>query len=221
MNNMQILHECKDSRDDHFSQRRNRNRNRAQQLPQGISRTREIDDDNFDRGDDTEEAILEHLMSIDNSRSTNIDKSQQDVLTCLKYAEDGGLFSSSNATNLTTMDSDNANDEVQHVCEEQITMEDIWMSEYEQRRLQWKKKTCEPPSHTNLRPREEMRSNNSSSILQDGNAFRVGNSIEQDNETHELRIRQYTEISHLDTSVNIEQLIEEFTLNREQGERSE
>ena len=66
-----------------------------------------------------------------------------------------------------------------------------------------------------------MSSNNSSSILQDGNAFRVGNSIEQDIETHELRIRQYIEISHLDTSVNIEQLIEEFTLNREQGERSE
>ena len=79
-------------------------------------------------------------MSIDNSRLTNIDKSQQDVLTCLKYAEDGGLFSLSNATNPTTMDSDNANDGVQHVCEEQITMEDIWMSEYKQRHLQWKKK---------------------------------------------------------------------------------
>jgi hypothetical protein len=119
MDNMQILHECRDSRDDHFSQRRNRNRNRAHQLPQGISRTRENDDDDFGNGDDTEDAILEHLISIADARSTNMSKGQQDVLTCLKYAEDGGLFSLSDASDPTTMnsnfaDSDNGLEQINY-----------------------------------------------------------------------------------------------------------
>jgi chromosomal replication initiation ATPase DnaA len=89
-----------------------------------------------------------------------------------------------------------------------------------QHRLQWKKKTREPPgsseSHTHI-PNEETYPNSSNSILHDGNAFRVIASTEQVVETHELSIRQYTEISNPDPNININQLVEEFTLNKEQA----
>lgn len=133
-------------------------------------------------------------MSIADSRSVNMSKTQQDVLTCLKCAEDGGLFSTSSASDPMTMDSNNADDGLEQVCEEQVAMEDIWKAEYEQHRLQWKKNTCEPLCYINLRPTEDVCSNSSSSILHDGSVFRVSSSTEQDIETHEPSICQYTEI---------------------------
>jgi hypothetical protein len=218
MDNMQILHECRDSRDDHFSQRRTRNRNRAHQLPQGMSRTAQMDDDDITTRDDTDEAVLEHLMSIAASRSTNMNKNQQDVLTCLKYAEDGGLFSKLSTSDQKTIDNDNAqaHNGLENVDGEQITMEDVWKAEYEQRRLQWKKNTCEHLPRINLIPREEIYSNNSSSVLHDGNAFRVGSTTTHDVETHVPSIRQHTNISNPDPDINLDELIKEFTLNREQ-----
>ena len=214
MDNMQILHECRDSRDDHFSKRRNHNKNRAQQLPQTLSRTRENDDDDFGNDDDTEEAILEHLMSIADTRSTNMSKSMQDVIACLKYAEDGGLFSTSSLNNSMVVDNQNDDDGLYQINEEQVPMEQVWAAEYEQRRLQWKKKTCEQPTNIESRLMEDSNSNNSNSLLHDGHAFRM--EIPEQNTEIQPSIQQCIKNTHQESDVDMNDVVNKFSLNREQ-----
>ncbi|KAK0229810.1 hypothetical protein EDD85DRAFT_956905 [Armillaria nabsnona] len=60
MNNMQILHECRDSRDDHFAERRAHNH----EVPRGHYRNQH-DSDDFNDEENTQEAILEHMRSLE------------------------------------------------------------------------------------------------------------------------------------------------------------
>jgi len=61
--NMQILHECKDSRDDHFMNRRNRNRNRTNQIP-GSSATSRSTNDDFVTDDTSENLIFYNMLKM-------------------------------------------------------------------------------------------------------------------------------------------------------------
>jgi hypothetical protein len=208
MDNMQILHECKDSRDDHFVQRRNRNRNRANCE---ITRTRESDDDDFSGDRDCEELILDHLMSIDDSQSARIDRARENVLTCLKFADESGLFNSP----CNEMSTDNDSDGQNQVTEENLTLEDIWKAEYEEHRLEWKKRTCTNPSQI-----EDPNITNAQPILNDGSVFRKNNLTEQTSqplEPHMCHIPPSTQIIDPQPMLAIEQLVQKFTLNREQA----
>lgn len=127
-------------------------------------------------------------MSIANSHSVIMSKAQQDVLTCLKYAEDGGLFSRTTSSDLTLTNNHDIDDGAEEVHEEQLTKEEIWKAEYKERRLQWKKNACEPPSVIDSRSRGEANSGVGHSILHDGSAFRASCSTEQDIENYQPSI---------------------------------
>jgi hypothetical protein len=82
MDNMQLLHECKDSRDDHFSKRQE-GRNRSSRVPlemssRGGGPALDEDEEEF-----TEDLILEHLQSIDSCRLVQLDRSMENVISCL------------------------------------------------------------------------------------------------------------------------------------------
>lgn len=216
MDNMQILHECKDSRDDHFVQRRNRNRNRASQIPSEITQTQDTNNDNNDfvGNTDSEETILDHLLSITDSQPATMHKTRQDVLTCLKYTTDCGLFSSPSDQML--VDSD-FNDGLDHVGEEELTKEDIWKAEYENRRLQWKKRTCELSSSVQISSTDRPNNTNDRQILNDGSAFRINVSNQENHEPLQPHIQPFAEMIDPEPMVAVEQLVEEFTLNKEQA----
>lgn len=95
MHNMQLLHECKDSRDDHFEQRRSRNRLATEVVSstwmQEVSQ--EADDVH---GDETIDDILTHITSMEESRSRHNAKVSASVRALVVAAESAGLFSSSN-----------------------------------------------------------------------------------------------------------------------------
>ena len=78
MDNMQILHECCDSRDDHFADCQNRNRICSRRAPGEFTGSRNADDD-FGGEDDEDVLILEHLQSIDSSTSTSREVSDDNV----------------------------------------------------------------------------------------------------------------------------------------------
>lgn len=92
INNMQLLHECRDSRDDHFAQRRSRSKANVDLVSTAwVGEAMATQDDMCE--EQTEEDILSHLRSIDQSRSLNKQKVTDSANACVHAAEGAGLFS--------------------------------------------------------------------------------------------------------------------------------
>jgi hypothetical protein len=85
LDNMQLLHECRDHRDDHFADR-SRNQN-SQPSFEGIGNDTN-DNDDFELTDPSSvnAALLSHLTSIDDSRSLHMTESQHTIDQCLQQA---------------------------------------------------------------------------------------------------------------------------------------
>ena len=209
--NMQLLHECKDSRDDHFANRRSGIRNRANQILNGQSCSRSEDD--FGRDNDSEDLILEHLVSIQNSRSVASIQAQQDVLTCLKHAETAGLFPARGAVDVdrTLAVNDNLNEEI---FEQQPALEELWKKKYDDRKQEWKKKAqVVPVQTTNTNTSSNLVDSAQTCNIRDGSAFRSAaiNSVQRPT------ICQNIPATDADREVDIDEIVQEFTLNREQA----
>ncbi|EPQ49839.1 hypothetical protein GLOTRDRAFT_134546 [Gloeophyllum trabeum ATCC 11539] len=118
MDNIQILHECKDSRDDHFANRRSH----AQ--------------DDF-IGETDEADILEHLESIESSTSFHATQSMSSVHDCLKHVEETHLFESNIAGQRYDglLQSAEAED---IIASDSPDLEAEWKQAYDQRRDEWK-----------------------------------------------------------------------------------
>ena len=202
MDNMQILHECKDSRDDHFTQRRVRNRDRQNQVSDSVIQTTETTDNNGLTENDND-SILEHLLAIDNCHSASTEKSREDVVSCVTYAEESGLFSS-----LSTSPHENPNNEnLEEVNDDALSYEDIWKAEYDTRRLQWKQQACQ--SAAQPQARESIYESN---IQHETNTLSAA--------TEEIREPQICTpqlATDLEPVIDMEQIIQQFTLNREQA----
>jgi len=90
IDNMQILHECKDCRDDHFVHHHARRTSlRVSQEITSSAHYDEADDLTVNAEDDD---ILTHLESIENCNSIRSQKNVINVLTCLQHAEQNGMF---------------------------------------------------------------------------------------------------------------------------------
>jgi hypothetical protein len=87
IDNMQLLHECKDSRDAHFKNRRNR-----RQAGLTLEMQRGCRDSN-DFGEDTDETLIGHLTSIEACHSQRSETSRGNILSALEFARDSGLIS--------------------------------------------------------------------------------------------------------------------------------
>ena len=132
INNMQLLHECRDSRDDHFE---NRSRTRSIYVAhEGTGRPSD-DDDNFQTTDaeTINTALLNHLLSIDESRSLHMNESQEMVNQCLQEAHLHGLF------NLSEQRVSEAPDRLGVLADNNTSMqEQDWAHEYERRKQEWR-----------------------------------------------------------------------------------
>jgi hypothetical protein len=139
LENMQALHDCKDSRDDHFQARQSNRKNRVS------SQQGNKDDicDDFMLGDPDEigNKILEHLNDTESSRSSANNSSLSDAVACVRAAAKGGMFDA-DQTDTMIVDADCQ----QHIETEDRMLEDVWASEYEQRKTDWR------ASLVNLRP---------------------------------------------------------------------
>ena len=135
MNNMQILHECKDSKNNHFRMRKNR------VLP---SERRSVHDLSPDQPNMNE--ILDHIDSVENYHSRATMESLGHVADCLSELESSGLFNVPEGTRAGNLDE--SEQRPPHETPERMmlpdddTLEDQWKSVYEKRRDEWKRKLC-------------------------------------------------------------------------------
>jgi DNA replication protein DnaC len=133
--NMQLLHECQDSRDDHFQ--------KCSQSCLNIACNKEetqyLETDDFNSNDPQtiNEMLLNHLTSIDDSHSLHAKDSEQIVNDCLQEAQRTGLFNdyqSFISDNMFPHDLGYATDE------NVINAENNWLHEYDKRKQKWKSK---------------------------------------------------------------------------------
>jgi hypothetical protein len=88
IDNMQLLHECKDSRDAHFQNRRNRrNAGLNIELQRGCRESNDF-------GEETDETSSAHLTSLEACHSQWSETSRGNILSALEFARESGLISS-------------------------------------------------------------------------------------------------------------------------------
>lgn len=140
IDNMQVLHECKDSRDDHFNNRRNHRRNFISQDLMGMGRA-VVNDDLGNEVDDID--LLTHLNMVDSCHSTKINKANANVEECVTHAESSGLFSSCGKLPGEAGYEDSS--EWAHLVDiKDINVEVTWKAAYDLRRERWKRKETAP-----------------------------------------------------------------------------
>ena len=82
--NIQLLHECRDSRDDHFFARRRGQAIEDYPLDRGMFEDKDMDEDE----------VVGHLDAVDRARQQRQDRLHEDVETCMAWAEAAGLYGS-------------------------------------------------------------------------------------------------------------------------------
>jgi len=129
IDNMQILHECHDSRDDHMQTRtRQRGKEGGDQGFGGVQQSEnEIEEIGM-----TE--ILEHLSEIDRMSSQKIDAMNEEVRHCLGELEKAGWYDVAQPSSPGCPDAGKCNMKIPD-CD---TLEDEWRHTYEARKAAWK-----------------------------------------------------------------------------------
>src|ERR1700722_8524980 len=203
MNNMQVLHECRDSRDDHFAQRRN-DAHRDTHPSRGEKRS--LIDDDFAHVECTENEILNHLLEVHECQSEKKTKDNVNILHCLEYAEASGMYNAHHPdlNQTTSIVSQSGEVELAHDSYE----EDRWTHEYDIRRNALKKKNkpvaniidCNSTSDANDCPK-----------FSDGSAFR--DALEK---VPSLQPQYHQDFVNVEKNVDIEKVAQTWTLNNEQ-----
>ncbi len=207
LDNMQILHECRDSRDDHYAARQARMANVS---PYGFGLGSRVEDD-FGGDGDTEEALLHHLQSLDHAWSEKVLYSNKNVASCIAQAERLGMFDirghkpvrgTTDSSVVETLVTDLSN-----------RIELVWDQEYESRRTQSKQSSMEK-NVTESKSTKGSATDTTKSVFNDGSAFRDAFDSEM---TYTPSIRQDIPAIDADKTVNITGLIDKWTLNVEQS----
>ena len=128
MDNMQVLHECRDSRDEHM-QTRFRERSRG-------SAGRDVNDRGA--GNDVEEIdmgeVLDHLEEIERMSSRRLNAASRETLMCLEELENVGFFE----TTRHSVAAGNCSEGVEVASENDGSLEDEWKDKYDKRKAAWK-----------------------------------------------------------------------------------
>ena len=127
IDNMQVLHECRDARDDHFASRAKHTRSAR---PQENDQT----ESNHLGEEMTDNLLHEHLMSIQDYQSDNVAKTSATAAECLASVNESGYF----VTDGSQMNTDDTEVDVNSICvsgPKDNQLELIWNAAYEQRRL--------------------------------------------------------------------------------------
>lgn len=134
IDNMQLLHECKDCRDDHFRNRQHRHR----VLPV-------VEDRTHPQGDELnvmpEADILDHLQSLDRSSGVRKSLTDTNVLGCVLNANKCDLF-----MHCIEKPDDMLVDGSEYclAINAPLTEEDSWQAAYAKRKERWKRSLMAP-----------------------------------------------------------------------------
>ena len=134
LDNMQVLHECKDVKDIEDRRRRDNRRNGT--------RSEWFDRHEVEQlaGDVDDDDLLDHLESVANYAADRRSRVDADVIDCLNEIDRSGILSPSEPQVIGTGDNQ---DEI--MLPDDLPLEDIWKTAYNNRRDQWKQKLCTAP----------------------------------------------------------------------------
>jgi hypothetical protein len=207
LNNIQALHDCKDSRDDHFQDRQNERKKQSQLNFAQPTEKNHNDDLFFADPNDIGDEILDHIESSESCRSEANNYSSNDANDCLRYAELSGMFNQQQ----TTDSMDTGPDYAQHIEIHDNTLEQIWAHEYETAKSIWKENMKNPNNHiikkAQLSQPVEISLQNTSSCL---NPEQINYPTTQPAAVHQ------TSNEH-DAKENITDVVNKFSFNTEQA----
>jgi len=213
MENMQLLHECRDSRDDHFSQRRSRIARNVGISLELQSGTRLHDDDSLEFGCTTDESqLLEHLEDIADCRSTSAAKHQERILEALSLVRDVGIYDCPPPHECESLKTSCQGCGTVEVTEEMLRDEHLWRKTYDQRRARLKEGNT-------THPREETSTHSTaaSQIEPTVSSITMSNLFSPCNRTTEPTISSLPGAEQtMSGDVRIQDLISEYGLNKEQ-----
>ena len=219
MDNMQILHECQDSRNDHFSQcQHHGHADMSRNLSSQSTKQRNDPSDNFGPVDPL--VILKHLESISASTSEHILRSKSSVDECLLHADMSGMFDVTYHDGPINHGSTfvNMENKVKEVNLTDLVLEEQWKKEYENRQDQWKRKVA---TETNENPGPSASKNgqhNFEQQMSDGSEFRQASEMGTRNlSILSTEILNQIPATFTESDVDINAMIKEFTLNAEQA----
>ncbi|KAJ2912290.1 hypothetical protein MD484_g8126, partial [Candolleomyces efflorescens] len=142
LENMQLFHECRDSRDDHFKNRHAKS-SVARQLPASSDFVEEMENAILDDlGTHEQDVEYEHSMAqgltqILNKHSDRTSKRDQDIESCLSFGAACGLFERADMSlyaNILPQAVCQSQKQHIRVFESDLRLEDIWKSTYTERR---------------------------------------------------------------------------------------
>ncbi|RDB20445.1 hypothetical protein Hypma_012444 [Hypsizygus marmoreus] len=207
IHNMQLMHECKDHRDEHIASRKNRK-------PLFSIAPELTNEDRYSLDDDTltenisEADILHHLQLVDASHSLAQQSMSNNATACVNYATIAGLFDVNIPQNIAQEQIEAATEELQPT--ESSPLEDEWKTAYQRRRNRWKMRTTESVNDTH----SPMNSNTYVCSIQDGSAFR--NAQTGNSETPLSRIVPGNVSTPTEDNINADDVSKTWTLNDEQ-----
>jgi DNA replication protein DnaC len=209
LDNMQLLHECRDSRDDHFESR-TQQRNIA--LGTELSNLNEADDFDTNAPEAINRDLLNHLISIDTSRSMRMEDSQSSVSQCLQEAQLRGMF-------VVNDSKDSLPDQLGHVANEaSFICEQEWRHEYEQRKEIWKTNVIQEQEHGVLLNQMYHDRNN----IAENTVSRLEDApLENEPTINNFQLEQNKEQLKLQGIANMQQCSADFTLNYMQNKAYE
>ena len=141
MDNMKLLHKCKDCHDNHFREQRHH----VALAPEIVGGEPAVIENAVEDVDNIE--VLQHLQSIDDCYSQRKNNMNMNSLHCIEHAEQAGLFSvkSSDPHYTTSVPSSQSIEQVEHDHED---VKKIWKAAYSLQHERWKQKTAiYEPSH--------------------------------------------------------------------------
>ena len=212
MDNMQILHECRDSRDDHFANRCNSRRDHSSKIAPELVQNNDVGGFEYDMEGEDEDAILKHFDSVMDAQSL-YNLTRQDVVNdCLRYVDRNGLFPVSESVSNPV----DARSSESHELAVDSILEELWRKTYEERRDRSKRRNAQealvPDVITNAVPSIVP----VATLLRDGSRFREAQSM-TDAATCLPKVNQQMPTTDPDWFVDIDAMVQEFNLNTEQA----
>jgi hypothetical protein len=202
MDNMQVLHECKDCHDDHFVHRQTHKSVDCMQRTSDI--TLSSTDISIEPEDDD---IIEHLESIESCYSKQSATNMDRVVSCLEHAQQGGLFL--RHSNLMSIQESTGFQFDSQVNPNNLQLEHDWKEAYDAHCDVWKKKTTQSSCSSSDIPL--TKDEHLIPVLQSNSNFEGTSTVAM-----EPQMAQNILPSHMEPPVDIEQVIHDWRLNDEQ-----
>ena len=209
LNNMNLLNECKDSRDNHF---KNRNRQTTDIISENvINESRMVEDDELTTGID-EEALHDLLQDLNGRMARSLEGDDPEILNVIGCLEHSGLLNTEEESEII-----NVEGSIEQIGNDTESYEAEWKATYDKRKAVWKQKESLETYDYNMEP--DFTAN--ASFLMQATQHRAPQIVNNDTTTSpgagpSNELNNHIDISHVG-NIEPEDFVVNWNLNKEQA----